>query len=252
MPKRGRKFITEFLVPNLNEETFGARLAWVDYASSIFQIQWNHKAASAWKEEDCQVFMEWDKKRGHYRPEEKEYFTKSKQRFRAVLNKSIQDNEITQLHSEDKTIKIYFLGPPEAAPFDLKFDILKDAVDEKNIILTNYLGVDSELIDSLHSEKDQSTKIDYSNALKDHNYQNVEEHKISVSYDDICYDAITRNDMSLYNDEPNVYASLNMMGQTIDEKVIHFHVDTVIRFLTQLRLMIQRQITLWKFHQKGD
>ncbi|XP_035229978.1 uncharacterized protein LOC118201930 isoform X2 [Stegodyphus dumicola] len=53
---------------------------------------------------------EWDKKKGHYKPEDKEYYTKSKQRFRSVLYKFIRMKHIIKLKSDDKCTKIFRLG----------------------------------------------------------------------------------------------------------------------------------------------
>ncbi|PRD34433.1 UNVERIFIED_CONTAM: Interferon regulatory factor 2 [Trichonephila clavipes] len=116
MPSRGRKFITEFLLPNLNTKKFGPRLEWLDAEKKIFQVQWNHKAACDWKESDAAVFAEWDKHKGHYKPDDKEYFSKSKQRFRAVLYKFINSGYIKELKSNDKNVKIYCIDSKEAIP----------------------------------------------------------------------------------------------------------------------------------------
>ncbi|GBO15502.1 hypothetical protein AVEN_158643-1, partial [Araneus ventricosus] len=110
MPSRGRKFITEFLLPSLNEKIFGSRLMWLDIENKVFQMQWNHKSASDWTKNDAAVFAAWDKRKGHFKPDDKEYYTKSKQRFRAALYKFIKHKHITELCSEDKYTKIYCIG----------------------------------------------------------------------------------------------------------------------------------------------
>ncbi|CAL1278698.1 unnamed protein product [Larinioides sclopetarius] len=76
-------------------------------------MQWNHKSASDWTTSDAAVFAAWDKRKGHYKPDDKEYYTKSKQRFRAVLYKFIKHKHITELNSEDKYTKIYCIGDGE-------------------------------------------------------------------------------------------------------------------------------------------
>ncbi|GFR01368.1 interferon regulatory factor 2 [Trichonephila clavata] len=116
MPSKGRKFITEFLLPNLNSKKFGSRLEWLDAEKKIFQMQWNHKAACDWKESDAAVFSEWDKHKGHYKPDDKEYFSKSKQRFRAVLYKFINSGYIKELKSKDRNTKIYCIDNKESIP----------------------------------------------------------------------------------------------------------------------------------------
>ncbi|KFM70490.1 hypothetical protein X975_12989, partial [Stegodyphus mimosarum] len=61
--KKGPKFITDFLIPSLDEEKFGSRLQWVNREKAEFQLKWNHKSASYWSEYDVEVFIEWDKKK---------------------------------------------------------------------------------------------------------------------------------------------------------------------------------------------
>ncbi|GFT12911.1 IRF tryptophan pentad repeat domain-containing protein [Nephila pilipes] len=139
MPAKGRKFLTEFLVPNLNTKKFGSRLMWLDIDNKIFQIQWNHKAAGDWKESDAAVFAEWDKKKGRHKPNDKEYFSKSKQRFRAALYKFIRNGQITQLRSKDKHTKIYCFGKSENEPtsydFTAKNQKLKAFTDPEELLM---------------------------------------------------------------------------------------------------------------------
>ncbi|GIY75730.1 IRF tryptophan pentad repeat domain-containing protein [Caerostris extrusa] len=57
MPTKGRKFITEFLIPSLNTQKFGSKLMWLDGEHQIFQMQWNHKSASDWTTSDAAVLQ---------------------------------------------------------------------------------------------------------------------------------------------------------------------------------------------------
>ncbi|GFY72536.1 interferon regulatory factor 2 [Trichonephila inaurata madagascariensis] len=99
-------------------------------------MQWNHKAACDWKESDAAVFAEWDKHKGHYKPDDKEYFPKSKQRFRAVLYKFINSGYIKELKSKDRNIKIYCIDSKETIPSSYsaktkKAEDINDRISEK-------------------------------------------------------------------------------------------------------------------------
>ncbi|GIX94234.1 IRF tryptophan pentad repeat domain-containing protein [Caerostris darwini] len=133
MPTKGRKFITEFLIPSLNTEKFGSKLMWLDGEHQIFQMQWNHKSASDWKTSDAAVFAAWDKKKGHYKPDDKEYYTKSKQRFRAALYKFIRGGHITELCSTDKYTKIYCLGNGENVSNSYIFRVKSKTTEENSV-----------------------------------------------------------------------------------------------------------------------
>ncbi|GBO27685.1 hypothetical protein AVEN_68699-1 [Araneus ventricosus] len=50
------RLIQDFIVPALDEETYGDLLAW-DSEPGVFKIKWTHKARSSWTEEDSRVFI---------------------------------------------------------------------------------------------------------------------------------------------------------------------------------------------------
>ncbi|GBM91981.1 hypothetical protein AVEN_267407-1, partial [Araneus ventricosus] len=51
------RLIQDFIVPALDEETYGDLLAW-DSEPGVFKIKWTHKARSSWTEEDSRVFID--------------------------------------------------------------------------------------------------------------------------------------------------------------------------------------------------
>ena len=57
MPKKCIKFVSEYLIPNLNNKRFGDRLKWLDENKQIFQIDWPHKAGPQWTEKGAEVFV---------------------------------------------------------------------------------------------------------------------------------------------------------------------------------------------------
>ncbi|XP_054715471.1 interferon regulatory factor 1-like [Uloborus diversus] len=166
------KFITKFLIPSLNEERFGPRLKWVDRRNAVFQLQWNHKAAHAWTEYDAQVFTEWDKMRGRYDPSKKGYFSRSKQRFRALLYKFTHDQLLRRLESSDKNIHKYCIvnwnfRSTLTSAFKKEVQNLKEKEEET----MDYVRLwDAELNHSSDSEKEN---VNLTAVFKDHMYSNV-------------------------------------------------------------------------------
>lgn len=56
------------------------------------------------------LFQEWDKIKGRFKPDDRERFTKSKQRFRAIMYKLIKAKKITEICCGEKYTKIYCFG----------------------------------------------------------------------------------------------------------------------------------------------
>ncbi|GFU78666.1 IRF tryptophan pentad repeat domain-containing protein [Trichonephila clavipes] len=106
MSRIDKRIIEGFLVPALDNETYGEALKWVDKVRRIFSIKWSHKNSSNWSHGDTQVFQDWDKLKGHYHPENKGYHMQAKQRFRAALYKL---DTVIRLESHDKSVNIYQL-----------------------------------------------------------------------------------------------------------------------------------------------
>ncbi|XP_022686881.1 uncharacterized protein LOC111259263 isoform X2 [Varroa jacobsoni] len=86
--KKGPKLIQDFLLPHLDNGTFGNRLVWVDRSSGTFAMSWSHKNGAEWRVDDCIVFREWDRlKKRDVVETHPQYWMESKQRFRAALAK---------------------------------------------------------------------------------------------------------------------------------------------------------------------
>ncbi|GFR01757.1 IRF tryptophan pentad repeat domain-containing protein [Trichonephila clavata] len=104
MSRAGRRLVDDFLVPALEDQRYGDLLKWLDKENRIFKIGWSHKNGSHWRHQHTIVFQDWDKLKGHYRPELKGYFMQAKQRFRAALYKL---ETVKKLEQEDKSENIY-------------------------------------------------------------------------------------------------------------------------------------------------
>ncbi|KAL1474753.1 hypothetical protein MTO96_037750 [Rhipicephalus appendiculatus] len=85
--RKGPRLMQDFLIPHLDSATFGDRLKWVDRDQGIFQIGWYHKNAAQWTNDDCVVFLEWDKLKKRPVAHSPHYWMEAKQRFRAALGK---------------------------------------------------------------------------------------------------------------------------------------------------------------------
>ncbi|OQR69972.1 hypothetical protein BIW11_11936 [Tropilaelaps mercedesae] len=86
--KKGPKLIQDFLLPHLDNETFGNRLVWVDRPAGTFAMSWSHKNGAEWRVDDCIVFREWDRlKQREVAENHPQYWMESKQRFRSALAK---------------------------------------------------------------------------------------------------------------------------------------------------------------------
>uniref|UniRef100_A0A2R5L8Y5 Putative 52 kd repressor of inhibitor of protein kinase n=1 Tax=Ornithodoros turicata TaxID=34597 RepID=A0A2R5L8Y5_9ACAR len=85
--KKGPRLMQDFLLPHLDRGTFGDRLKWIDRANGIFQIGWYHKNGAEWKNDDCIVFLEWDRLKKRPVAQSPHYWMEAKQRFRAALGK---------------------------------------------------------------------------------------------------------------------------------------------------------------------
>lgn len=55
-------------------------------------------------------YQEWDKHKGHFNPENKQYFSESKQRFRALLYKFTKDGQLKKMPSKTKFKKVFCIG----------------------------------------------------------------------------------------------------------------------------------------------
>lgn len=85
--RKGPRLMQDFLVPHLDSGTFGERLQWIDRQSGVFQIGWYHKNAAQWTNDDCVVFLEWDRLKKRPVAHSSQYWMEAKQRFRAALGK---------------------------------------------------------------------------------------------------------------------------------------------------------------------
>lgn len=169
MPKKSSiKFISGFLIPNLDSGLFGNRLKWLDKEKKIFQIDWCHKGGPKWTEGKAAVFVEWDITKGHYHPEDKLYFTKSKQRFRALLYKLTKEGRIIPLKSKEKFTKVYSIDERAKRTRKSSYcDSSEYEFCEEAAVISEDL---SDSLDSYGICKRRVSKDSTTNILEDHAY----------------------------------------------------------------------------------
>ncbi|KAG8171924.1 hypothetical protein JTE90_018948 [Oedothorax gibbosus] len=73
MPPPNKLFLKDFVLPASNEGRYRDLLQWVDQEKRHFKLQWSHKSAGHWTLADSAVFQDWDKMKGRYNPDEKNY-----------------------------------------------------------------------------------------------------------------------------------------------------------------------------------
>ncbi|GBN56937.1 hypothetical protein AVEN_13199-1 [Araneus ventricosus] len=107
MTRMRRRLLEDFIIPALDSEKYGNKLYWLNKEKRIFRIYWSHKNAAKWTSEDTRVFQDWDRLKGHYKPEGRNYFMCAKQRFRAALYKL--SKYVRQLKCSEKFHRDYQL-----------------------------------------------------------------------------------------------------------------------------------------------
>ncbi|KAG8176014.1 hypothetical protein JTE90_007011 [Oedothorax gibbosus] len=94
MPPTKKLILKDFVIPSLNERRYCDLLKWVDKEKGHF-LQGAHKSAANWTPADSSVFQDWDKMKGRYNPDEKNYYMYSKQRFGAALKKPKNNDDFS-------------------------------------------------------------------------------------------------------------------------------------------------------------
>ncbi|XP_064485559.1 uncharacterized protein LOC135398038 [Ornithodoros turicata] len=79
--------LRDFLVPSLEDGTYGCQLYWVNKEANIFQITWEHQGKKNWKEQRGAVFKDWSVKKRRWNANDPERMSKAKQRIRSALDK---------------------------------------------------------------------------------------------------------------------------------------------------------------------
>ncbi|XP_023213325.1 uncharacterized protein LOC111616129 [Centruroides sculpturatus] len=79
--------IEDFIIPSLQSGRFGKLLKWDDEKNRIFKVSVCHKRSGEWSEEDCRVFVEWDRLNKREDKTEKNFYTNSRGRFINALNR---------------------------------------------------------------------------------------------------------------------------------------------------------------------
>ncbi|KAG8195024.1 hypothetical protein JTE90_008195 [Oedothorax gibbosus] len=78
MPRQAYKLLEDFLIPALDDRTYGHLLEWerdikLEAGAEgstwvVFRIAWMHKAKSTWRLSDLRVFLDWDALKDRYPP----------------------------------------------------------------------------------------------------------------------------------------------------------------------------------------
>ncbi|XP_076373476.1 uncharacterized protein LOC143258431 [Tachypleus tridentatus] len=83
---KGLYFLDDFIIPSLDSKRFPC-LSWIDRDEKLYKVKWLHKGSRTWRENDFDIFSEWDRMKGHHNPQIPGYWTLAKQRFRNAHSK---------------------------------------------------------------------------------------------------------------------------------------------------------------------
>ncbi|KAH9489206.1 hypothetical protein Btru_045608 [Bulinus truncatus] len=88
-------------------------LEWENQEEMLFRLPWPHQKSRDWRQEDCQIYIEWAKHTGRYKEGDPMDFPTWKTRIRTAINKNREIEEITHLHKRDSAspYKVYRFLP---------------------------------------------------------------------------------------------------------------------------------------------
>ncbi|XP_076352761.1 interferon regulatory factor 4-like [Tachypleus tridentatus] len=101
---KGLYFLDDFIIPSLDSKRFPC-LSWIDRDEKLYKVKWLHKGSRTWRENDFDIFSEWDRMKGHHNPQIPGYWTLAKQRFRnahSKLEKIVFCSEICKMRNKLK------------------------------------------------------------------------------------------------------------------------------------------------------
>ncbi|CAL1529739.1 unnamed protein product [Lymnaea stagnalis] len=73
-------------------------LTWESEEHKLFRLPWPHQKSRDWKEEDCQILIEWARHTGKYKQGDPLDFPTWKTRIRTAINKNREIKEVPTLH----------------------------------------------------------------------------------------------------------------------------------------------------------
>ncbi|XP_067142076.1 uncharacterized protein [Centruroides vittatus] len=86
--RHGNRLIDDFLLPALNDRTYGNELKWIDESQRLFAIYWPRiSPRSHPNDRGFKIFKDWDRMKGRPAPSDTPELVKSRQRFKAALRK---------------------------------------------------------------------------------------------------------------------------------------------------------------------
>ncbi|XP_054720910.1 muscle M-line assembly protein unc-89-like [Uloborus diversus] len=109
----GHSLIRDFVIPALDNETYGDLLKWDSDDPSVFWIKWTHKAKSSWSKSDAAVFIGWDIFKGRRTPKTPLDFVDAKQRLRAAF-RNLKTVEHVQMKKGYRGYRIFALAGVES------------------------------------------------------------------------------------------------------------------------------------------
>ncbi|XP_054714576.1 uncharacterized protein LOC129224182 [Uloborus diversus] len=127
----GHSLIRDFVIPALDNETYGDLLKWDSDDPSVFWIKWTHKAKSSWSKSDAAVFIGWDIFKGRRTPKTPLDFVDAKQRLRAAF-RNLKTVEHVQMKKGYRGYRIFALAGVES-------------VRERKITVQKYLKAAQEM-----------------------------------------------------------------------------------------------------------
>ncbi|XP_076325355.1 uncharacterized protein LOC143233246 [Tachypleus tridentatus] len=84
----------DFLLSCLENACFPNLLFWENRNEGLFGIKWINMKSRLFTEDDFMLFIEWDKKKGHYDIKNPKYLTDGKARFRSNLYKMVANKNL--------------------------------------------------------------------------------------------------------------------------------------------------------------
>ncbi|KAK7004881.1 interferon regulatory factor 8 [Biomphalaria glabrata] len=92
-------------------------LEWEDKEEKLFRLPWPHQKSREWRAENCQIYIEWAKHTGRFKPGDPMDFPTWKTRIRTAINKNREIEEVPSLHQRDSAnpYKVYRFKPTSPA-----------------------------------------------------------------------------------------------------------------------------------------
>ncbi|KAG8200491.1 hypothetical protein JTE90_000571 [Oedothorax gibbosus] len=87
-PKPNYRLIPDFIVPNLEKETYGRHLVWDDKKKGSFKISRIHQSSEQWNDDCIAVYKAWSAMKNLWEPDDPKKCTKAKHRLITALRRN--------------------------------------------------------------------------------------------------------------------------------------------------------------------